>query len=65
VESSPEVSAACWSSRIRLTAKRKRLLNIVSEMAIASGVPMPEVYVLEQEAAIMPLRPDIRLRMQR
>ena len=33
-------------------SQRKRLLNIVSEMAIASGVPMPEVYVLEQEAAI-------------
>lgn len=33
-------------------AKRKRLLNIVAEMAIASGVPMPEVYVLEQEPAI-------------
>jgi Zn-dependent protease with chaperone function len=32
--------------------QRKRLLNIVSEMAIASGVPMPEVYVLEQESAI-------------
>jgi Zn-dependent protease with chaperone function len=32
--------------------KRKRLLNVVAEMAIASGVPMPEVYVLEQEAAI-------------
>jgi len=32
--------------------KRKRLLNIVEEMAIASGVPMPEVYVLEQEPAI-------------
>jgi Zn-dependent protease with chaperone function len=32
--------------------QRKRLLNVVSEMAIASGVPMPEVYVLEQEAAI-------------
>src|ERR1700730_15716821 len=32
--------------------ERKRLLNVVSEMAIASGVPMPEVYVLEQEAAI-------------
>src|SRR5262249_50443806 len=32
--------------------KRKRLLNVVSEMAIASGVPMPEVYVLEQEPAI-------------
>ena len=32
--------------------KRRRLLNVVSEMAIASGVPMPEVYVLEQEPAI-------------
>jgi Zn-dependent protease with chaperone function len=32
--------------------QRKRLLNVVSEMAIASGVPMPEVYVLEQESAI-------------
>jgi Zn-dependent protease with chaperone function len=32
--------------------KRKRLNNIVEEMAIASGVPMPEVYVLEQEAGI-------------
>jgi len=32
--------------------QRKRLLNVVSEMAIASGVPMPEVYVLEQETAI-------------
>ena len=32
--------------------KRKRLLNVVEEMAIASGVPVPEVYVLEQEPAI-------------
>ncbi|HKT74468.1 MAG TPA: M48 family metallopeptidase [Steroidobacteraceae bacterium] len=32
--------------------KRKRLLNIVEEMAIASGVPMPEVYILEQETGI-------------
>jgi Zn-dependent protease with chaperone function len=32
--------------------KRKRLLNVVEEMAIASGVPLPEVYVLEQEPAI-------------
>jgi len=31
---------------------RKRLYNIVEEMAIASGLPMPEVYVLEEEAAI-------------
>jgi Zn-dependent protease with chaperone function len=32
--------------------KRKRLFNVVEEMAIASGVPMPEIYVLEQESAI-------------
>ena len=30
----------------------RRLLNVVEEMAIASGVPVPKVYVLEQEAAI-------------
>jgi Zn-dependent protease with chaperone function len=30
----------------------RRLLNVVEEMAIASGVPMPEVYVLEQEPGI-------------
>jgi Zn-dependent protease with chaperone function len=32
--------------------KRKRLHNVVEEMAIASGVPVPEVYVLEQETGI-------------
>lgn len=31
---------------------RKRLYNVVEEMCIASGLPMPEVYVLEQESAI-------------
>ena len=30
----------------------KRLHNVVEEMAIASGVPMPEVYVLESEDGI-------------
>jgi Zn-dependent protease with chaperone function len=30
----------------------RRLRNVVEEMAIASGVPVPEVYVLEQEAGI-------------
>jgi Zn-dependent protease with chaperone function len=30
----------------------RRLLNVVEEMSIASGVPMPEVYLLEQEAGI-------------
>jgi Zn-dependent protease with chaperone function len=31
---------------------RRRLRNVVEEMAIASGVPVPEVYVLEQEGGI-------------
>ncbi len=30
----------------------RRLLNVVEEMAIAAGLPVPEVYVLEQEAGI-------------
>jgi Zn-dependent protease with chaperone function len=33
-------------------AQQRRLLNVVEEMAIASGVPMPEVYLLEQENGI-------------
>ena len=32
--------------------KLKRLINVVEEMAIASGVPVPEIYVLEQEPGI-------------
>lgn len=31
---------------------RRRLYNVVEEMAIASGVPVPEVYVLENEPGI-------------
>ena len=31
---------------------QRRLLNVVEEMSIAAGVPMPEVYLLEQEAGI-------------
>src|SRR5690606_31742992 len=30
----------------------RRLLNVVEEMSIASGVPMPEVYLLEHERGI-------------
>ena len=30
----------------------RKLLNIVEEMSIASGVPMPQVYVLENESGI-------------
>ncbi len=31
---------------------RRRLRNVVEEMAIASGVPVPEIYVLEEEISI-------------
>ena len=33
-------------------ANERKLLNVVEEMSIASGVPMPEVYVLEEEPGI-------------
>lgn len=32
--------------------KRQRLLNVVEEMAIASGMPVPPVYVMEHESGI-------------
>jgi len=32
--------------------RERRLLNIVEEMAIASGAPVPDVYVLDKEAGI-------------
>ena len=31
---------------------RRRLRNVVEEMAISSGVPVPEIYVLEEESSI-------------
>lgn len=31
---------------------RRRLVNVVEEIALASGVPVPEVWVLEQESGI-------------
>ncbi|OOC10910.1 MULTISPECIES: M48 family metallopeptidase [Thioalkalivibrio] len=31
---------------------RRRLVNVVEEIAIASGVPVPEIYVLEEESGI-------------
>ncbi len=31
---------------------RRRLVNVVEEMAIASGVPVPEIYLLEKEEGI-------------
>ena len=35
-----------------LDPRERRLLNVVAEMAIASGMPVPPVYVLRQEAGI-------------
>lgn len=32
--------------------KRRQLLNVVEEVALASGTPVPDVYVLEEEGAI-------------
>jgi len=32
--------------------QRRRLYNVVEEIALASGIPVPEVYVLEQESGI-------------
>jgi Zn-dependent protease with chaperone function len=32
--------------------KRRRLRNVVEEIALASGVPVPEIYVLEHESGI-------------
>src|SRR6185503_15296359 len=31
---------------------QRRLVNVVEEMALAAGLPVPEIYVLEQEAGI-------------
>jgi Zn-dependent protease with chaperone function len=31
---------------------QRRLINVVEEMALASGLPVPEIYVLEHEAGI-------------
>jgi Zn-dependent protease with chaperone function len=32
--------------------EERRLLNVIEEMAIASGVPVPEVYILDRESGI-------------
>jgi len=32
--------------------RERRLLNVVEEMAIASGIPMPSVFILDEEQAI-------------
>ena len=33
-------------------ALERRLVNVVEEIALAAGLPVPEIYVLEQESAI-------------
>ena len=38
--------------RATLKPEEQRLINVVDEMAIASGVPVPEVYILDHEASI-------------
>jgi len=51
----PAVAESVGARRIepsRATPAERQLLNIVEEMSIASGVPMPAVYVLDQETAI-------------
>jgi Zn-dependent protease with chaperone function len=35
-----------------IDANERKLLNVVEEMAIASGVPVPQVYVMDNEAGI-------------
>ncbi|HHF2870140.1 M48 family metallopeptidase [Vibrio diabolicus] len=35
-----------------LDAKHRQLLNVVEEMAIASGIPVPPVYVMQEERGI-------------
>lgn len=50
-----EVAQALGGTRIDAAPSdplRQRLRNVVEEMAIASGVPVPEIYVLEQEQGI-------------
>ena len=50
-----EVARALGGTRVEPDARdplRRRLHNVVEEMAIASGIPVPEVYVLEHEQGI-------------
>ncbi len=39
-------------NRLSADKDEKRLLNVVEEMAIASGVPVPQVYLMTEEAGI-------------
>lgn len=49
------VALSMGAERVRADtadASRRRLRNVVEEMAIAAGVPVPETYVLERESGI-------------
>lgn len=50
-----KVAASLGGSRVDAShpdRRVRRLVNIVEEMAIASGLPVPQIYVLEQESGI-------------
>jgi len=50
-----KVAAALGGTQLlaaSLDSKARRLRNVVEEMAIASGVPVPDIYVLEKEGSI-------------
>ncbi len=50
-----EIARALGGTRVEPDTRdplRRRLHNVVEEMAIASGIPVPEVYVLEHEQGI-------------
>ena len=42
-------------SQTTLDLDEKKVLNVVEEMAIASGLPIPPVFVLEDEMSSLPL----------
>ena len=54
-----------WSTPDTTDPAERRLLNVVEEMAIASGVPVPPVYVLERGAGHQRLRRRLLARRRR
>jgi Zn-dependent protease with chaperone function/uncharacterized tellurite resistance protein B-like protein len=51
----PKIAMLLGGVRVSPNSKddlERRLIHVVEEMAIASGIPMPELYILPQEAAI-------------
>jgi Zn-dependent protease with chaperone function len=54
-EGGPAVAAILGGRRVRPDSQRqdeRRLLNVVEEMAIAAGIPVPAVFVLDRESGI-------------